>query len=90
MSEADGSPGRDEPGRDDPGRDEPGRPPERPILSGRRSRALIVGTVLGVAVFLIAFMLLVSQCGTGDDSEIYGRAGHPSAAIVQVQVQATV
>jgi hypothetical protein len=25
-----------------------------------------------VALFLIAFMLLVSQCGTGDDGEVYG------------------
>jgi hypothetical protein len=56
-----------------PGRDEPARPPERPTLSGRRSRALIVGTVLGVALFVIAFMLLVSRCGTGDDGgEVYG------------------
>ena len=63
MSEAGNSPGRDDPDGES----------ERSTLSRGRSRALIVGTVLGVALFLIAFMLVVSRCGTGDDGgEVYG------------------
>ena len=61
---------------DPPGPDDPAGPRERPTMSAGRSRALIGGTVLGAALFVIAFMLLVSQCGTGDDGgEIYGAPG---------------
>jgi hypothetical protein len=35
-------------------------------------RALIVGTIVGGIVLVVAFMLIVSQCGTGADGEIYG------------------
>jgi hypothetical protein len=35
-------------------------------------RTLIIGTVVGGIVLVVSFMLLVSQCGTGDAGEIYG------------------
>ena len=52
---------------------QPGGPPTTPA-GGRRGRALIVALVLGAAAFVIAFMLLVSQCGTDEDGSIYGQA----------------
>jgi hypothetical protein len=53
--------------------DERDRPPVRPSGKARtRTRAVIVGVTLGALVLVFGFMLLVSQCGTGDDSEIYG------------------
>jgi hypothetical protein len=52
------------------------RDPEHRPAGSRRSpkqmRALIVGTVVGGIVLVVAFMLIVSQCGTGADGEIYG------------------
>lgn len=68
--------------------DRPGgedHPAEEPQLGRRRARAVIVGTVLGVTVLVIAFMLLVSRCGTGDGGEISGHPGDPAAATVQVR-----
>jgi hypothetical protein len=46
--------------------------PGRPTRSPKQMRALIVGTILGGIVLVVAFMLIVSQCGTGADGEIYG------------------
>jgi hypothetical protein len=67
------------------GREDPDRPPEPPRLGRHRGRAVIVGVVLGAAALVIAFMVLVSQCGTGDESEIYGRAGNPTTATALVR-----
>jgi hypothetical protein len=54
--------------------DDPDQPPhDRPTVDPKRSRQLIAGVVLGAVVFVIGFMLLVSQCGTGGDDEIYGQ-----------------
>ena len=64
---------------DPPGRDDPAGPPERPTLSRGRGRALIVGTIVGAAVLVIAFMLLVSQCGAGDDGDEI--TGSPAAQV---------
>ena len=58
--------------------DDPERPPSP---DPKRSRRLIVGVVLGAVVVVIAFMLLVSQCGTGNDSEIYGAGVVPPSAV---------
>jgi hypothetical protein len=55
--------------------EDPERPPAgRSSPDPRRPRLLIAGVVLGVVVFVIAFMLLVSQCGTDSETEIYGSA----------------
>jgi hypothetical protein len=51
--------------------DEPDRPPS-PERTGARSRIVIAAVALGVVVFVITFMVLVSQCGGDDDSQIYG------------------
>jgi hypothetical protein len=64
--------------------DDPDQPPDRPTVDPKRSRQLIAGVVLGAVVFVIGFMLLVSQCGTGDDDEIYGRGAVPSLARVSI------
>jgi len=67
---------------DDP--DQP--PPDRPTVDPKRGRLLIAGVVLGAVVFVIGFMLLVSQCGTGSDDEIYGGgAVAPPAGVSVVQ-----
>jgi hypothetical protein len=58
--------------------DERDGPPARPSETPRpRSRALIVGAALAAFVLIFAFILLVSQCGTDDDSEIYGAGDVP-------------
>jgi hypothetical protein len=61
--------------------DDPDRPPPddgRGTADPKRSRLLIAGVVLGAVVFVITFMVLVSQCGTSDESEIYGGAASPA------------
>jgi hypothetical protein len=54
--------------------DDPGRPPrsDRPSIDPKRTRLLIAAVVLGAVVLVIAFMVLVSQCGAENDSEIVG------------------
>ncbi len=37
----------------------------------KRGRVLFFGTFLGLIVFVFLFITLVSQCGTGDDDEVY-------------------
>ncbi|MGY1653886.1 hypothetical protein [Geodermatophilus sp. SYSU D01119] len=37
----------------------------------KRGRAMFLGTFLGLIVLVFAIILLVSQCGTGDDDEVY-------------------
>jgi len=55
-----------------PDQREPGPPPGEPARSGKRIRTLLIGVVVGGVLFVIAFMLLVSQCGTDDSGGIYG------------------
>jgi hypothetical protein len=62
MSSADESPESRDPGRPSPGISDSGR---------KRGRWLIPGVIVAVVLFLVAFMLLVSQCG-GDSGEVYG------------------
>ena len=37
----------------------------------KRGRAVLLGTFFGLIVMVFAIILLVSQCGTGDDDEVY-------------------
>jgi hypothetical protein len=37
----------------------------------KRGRALLFGTFFGLIVLVFLFITLVSQCGTGDDDEVY-------------------
>ncbi len=37
----------------------------------KRGRAVLLGTFAGLIVMVFAIILLVSQCGTGDDDEVY-------------------
>ncbi|SNR30839.1 hypothetical protein [Blastococcus mobilis] len=60
--------------------DDPDRSPSADRTGRKRGRLLIAGAVLGAVVLVLGFMLLVSQCGTGGDSEIYGRGAVPSSA----------
>jgi hypothetical protein len=55
-----------------PPRRDPEDRPVRPTRSPKQMRTLIVGTIVGGIVLVVAFMLIVSQCGTGADGEIYG------------------
>jgi hypothetical protein len=65
-----------------PAGDQPGRPTGRPTPEGRRrGRLLIPGVVIAAIVIVFAIILLVSQCGTDEEGDIYG-AG--SAAPVSV------
>ena len=48
----------------------------------RRGRALLLGTFLGLIVFVFLFITLVSQCGTGDDDEVYEDDPQGIAAVV--------
>ena len=64
-----------------PGRRDPENRPARPTRSPNQTRALIVGTVVGGIVLVVAFMLIVSQCGTGADGQIYG-AGQVAVSAV--------
>jgi hypothetical protein len=57
--------------------DDPEGPPS---ADPKRSRRLIVGVALGAVVVVIAFMVLVSQCGTDNGSEIYGAGVVPPSA----------
>jgi len=50
---------------------EPGQPP--------RTRSAGIAVVLAALAIVVAFVRLVSRCGTGDEGEIYG-AGVPTAA----------
>jgi hypothetical protein len=62
MSSADQTPDGSDPGRPSHGVSDSGR---------RRGRWLIPGVIVAVVAFLVAFMLLVSQCGGGSGS-VYG------------------
>jgi hypothetical protein len=61
--------------------DDPDRPPpdQRSSVAPGRARMLIALTVLGAVVLVIAFMLLVSQCGTDEDNEVVGAVGTTTA-----------
>lgn len=55
-----------------PAGEQPDRPSGRPTPTGRRvGRFGIPALVIGVFVFIFAFILLVSQCGTDDEGEVY-------------------
>ena len=51
----------------------------------RRARVLIPLGILAAMAFVIAFMLLVSQCGTSDDSEIYDDEVNSTAVSLLVE-----
>ncbi len=48
----------------------------------KRGRALMLGIFLGLIVFVFLFITLVSQCGTGDDDEVYEDDPQGSALVV--------
>ncbi len=75
MSEADRTPDPNDPRR--------GLTP-RP----KRGRALLLGTFLGLIVLVFLFMTLVSQCGTGDDDEVYEDDIEGSALVVDAPLPA--
>jgi hypothetical protein len=58
--------------------EDPERPPS-PERTGARSRVAIAAAVLGAVVLVIAFMVLVSQCGSSDDTEITGARAVPAS-----------
>ncbi|MGY1668722.1 hypothetical protein ACI79O_22830 [Geodermatophilus sp. SYSU D00696] len=64
----------------DPQEPRRGMPPPRP----RRGRAVFFGTFLALLVAVFAFILLVSQCGTGDDDEVYDDDVEGAALVVDV------
>ena len=69
MSEADRRPDPNDPRR--------GMTP-RP----KRGRALLLGTFFGLIVLVFLFITLVSQCGTGDDDEVYEDDPQGTAVVV--------
>ncbi|MGX5655340.1 hypothetical protein ACWKWC_11265 [Geodermatophilus nigrescens] len=48
----------------------------------KRGRALFLGTFLGLIVMVFAIILLVSQCGTDDDDEVYDDDNQGLALVV--------
>ena len=57
--------------------------PRRGVRSRpRRGRAVLLGTFAGLIVMVFAIILLVSQCGTGDDDEVYEDDIEGSALVV--------
>jgi hypothetical protein len=69
-----------------PAGDESEQPTGRPTPAGRRrGRLIIPGAVIAAIVIVFVFILLVSQCGTGDDGSIYGQpAGAAPASVLDV------
>jgi hypothetical protein len=63
------------------GREGPENRPGRPTRSVKQTRALLIGVLVGGIVLVVAFMLLVSQCGTGNDGGIYGSGPGPAEAV---------
>ncbi len=60
----------------------PEQPSGRPTAPGRRRwRYGIPLAVLGAAAFVIAFMLLVSQCGTDEEGSVYGQRSGVAAVL---------
>jgi hypothetical protein len=49
----------------------------------KRGRAVLLGTFAGVIVFVFLFITLVSQCGTGDDDEVYEDDPQGAAWVVE-------
>ncbi len=73
MSTTDGPPHRNDAGNRSGG----------PTRSGRRwGRILIPAVILLVVVAIVTFMLVVSQRGTEDDSEIYNEDTGSAALVV--------
>ena len=67
-----------------PSEDRPEPPAGRPTAAGRRlGRYVIPLVVLGAAAFVIAFMLLVSQCGTDAEGSVHAR-GSGAAPVVEL------
>jgi hypothetical protein len=62
--------------------DEPRTPSGRPAKSARRARILIFALIILAILAIFAFILLVSQAGTDDDSDIYGQHGSAAAVLV--------
>ncbi len=48
----------------------------------KRGRALMLGVFFGLIVSVFLFITLVSQCGTGDDDEVYEDDPQGSALVV--------
>ena len=48
----------------------------------KRGRAVLLATFFGVIVFVFLFITLVSQCGTGDDDEVYEDDPQGTALVV--------
>jgi hypothetical protein len=54
----------------------------------KRGRAVLLGTFFGLIVMVFAIILLVSQCGTGDDDEVYEDDIEGSALVVDAPLPA--
>ncbi len=54
----------------------------------KRGRAALLGTFFGLIVMVFAIILLVSQCGTGDDDEVYEDDIEGSALVVDAPLPA--
>jgi hypothetical protein len=54
----------------------------------KRGRALFLGTFAGLIVMVFAIILLVSQCGTDDDDEVYDDDNRGSALVVDAPLPA--
>ncbi len=62
--------------------DEPDKPTGRPTDAGRRrGRVLVPGVIVGVILFVFAFMLLVTRCGSSQDEVGGSRAGSVGVAV---------
>ena len=68
------------PGPEDPRRGMTPRP--------KRGRALFLGTFLGLIVMVFAIILLVSQCGTDDEDEVYDDDVQGAALVVDAALPA--
>ena len=61
---------------------EPDDPRRGMRMRPKRGRAVLLGTFFGLIVMVFAIILLVSQCGTGDDDEVYEDDIEGSALVV--------
>ena len=54
----------------------------------KRGRAVLLGTFLGLIVMVFAIILLVSQCGTDDEDEVYDDDIQGAALVVDAALPA--
>ena len=54
----------------------------------KRGRAMFLGTFVGLIVLVFAIILLVSQCGTDDEDEVYDDDVQGAALVVDAALPA--